>query len=111
MERRSKLHGTAFQPCGGEHHDSDTDHDHRGGPRRPHPRPRTPGIDFTDAATATARIAAEFAGWAPELTALITDAETAPVPRMIHSLPDGHRWDHTPGVTLLGDAAHLTPPT
>ena len=68
------------------------------------------GIDFTDAAAATARVAAEFDGWAPELTALITDGETAPVPRTIYTLPDGHRWDRVPGVTLLGDAAHLMPP-
>jgi 2-polyprenyl-6-methoxyphenol hydroxylase-like FAD-dependent oxidoreductase len=68
------------------------------------------GIDFTDAAAATARIAAEFDGWAPALTALITGGETAPVPRTIYALPDGHRWDRVPGVTLLGDAAHLMPP-
>jgi 2-polyprenyl-6-methoxyphenol hydroxylase-like FAD-dependent oxidoreductase len=68
-------------------------------------------IDFTDAAAATARVAAEFDGWAPELTALITDGETAPVARMIHTLPDGHRWERVPGVTLLGDAAHLMPPS
>jgi 2-polyprenyl-6-methoxyphenol hydroxylase-like FAD-dependent oxidoreductase len=67
-------------------------------------------IDFTDAAAATVRVAAEFDGWAPELTALITDGETAPIPRMIYTLPDGHRWDRVPGVTLLGDAAHLMPP-
>jgi 2-polyprenyl-6-methoxyphenol hydroxylase-like FAD-dependent oxidoreductase len=68
------------------------------------------GIDFTDAAAATARVAAEFDGWAPELTALITDGDTAPVPRALYTLPDGHRWDRVPGVTLLGDAAHLMPP-
>ncbi|WP_075731301.1 FAD-dependent oxidoreductase [Streptomyces acidiscabies] len=68
------------------------------------------GIDFTDAATATARIAAEFAGWAPELTGLITDTDTAPVLRPHHALPAGHRWDRVPGVTLLGDAAHLAAP-
>ena len=68
------------------------------------------GIDFTNAAAAAARVAAEFDGWAPELTALITDGETAPVPRTIYALPDGHRWDRVPGVTLLGDAAHLMPP-
>jgi 2-polyprenyl-6-methoxyphenol hydroxylase-like FAD-dependent oxidoreductase len=67
-------------------------------------------IDFTDAAAAAARVAAEFDGWAPELTALITGGETAPVPRMIYTLPDGHQWDRVPGVTLLGDAAHLMPP-
>ena len=68
-------------------------------------------IDFADAAVATARVAAEFDGWAPELTALITDGDTAPVVRTIHALPDDHRWDHVPGVTLLGDAAHLMVPS
>ncbi len=46
------------------------------------------GIDFTDPKAARARVAAELRGWAPELTALITDGETDPVPRMIHTLPD-----------------------
>ncbi|MFJ8398138.1 FAD-dependent oxidoreductase [Streptomyces sp. NPDC094144] len=67
-------------------------------------------IDFTDSAAATRRIAQEFAGWAPELTALITDSDTAPVVRPHHTLPVGHRWDRVPGVTLVGDAAHLIPP-
>ncbi|MGW6982011.1 FAD-dependent oxidoreductase [Streptomyces sp. NPDC054932] len=67
-------------------------------------------IDFTDPAAATARIAREFDGWAPELTALITDGDTGPVLRPQYALPTGHRWDRVPGVTLLGDAAHLTPP-
>ncbi|ALV30941.1 NAD(P)/FAD-dependent oxidoreductase [Streptomyces sp. CdTB01] len=71
----------------------------------------TAALDFTDATAATARIAAEFHGWAPELTALITDGETAPVARPIHTLPDGHRWERVPGVTLVGDAAHLMPPS
>ncbi len=67
-------------------------------------------IDFTDAAASTARIAREFEGWAPELTALITEADTAPVLRPLHTLPIDHRWDRVPGVTLIGDAAHLAPP-
>ncbi|WLW57340.1 FAD-dependent oxidoreductase [Streptomyces sp. YU58] len=68
-------------------------------------------IDFTDAGTAAARVAEEFDGWAPELTALITDGETAPVPRTVHALPSDHHWDRAPGVTLLGDAGHLMPPS
>ncbi|MFJ6897961.1 FAD-dependent oxidoreductase [Streptomyces hokutonensis] len=68
------------------------------------------GVDFTDPDAATTRIAQEFATWAPELTALITDGETPPVLRTLHTLPVDHRWDRTPGVTLIGDAAHLTGP-
>ncbi len=68
------------------------------------------GIDFSDANTAKAQVAAEFAGWAPVLAALITESDTPPVPRLIHTLPDEHQWDRVPGVTLLGDAAHLMAP-
>jgi 2-polyprenyl-6-methoxyphenol hydroxylase-like FAD-dependent oxidoreductase len=68
------------------------------------------GIDFTDPTSATARLAREIDGWAPELTALLTDSDTAPVHRPHHALPIEHRWERVPGVTLLGDAAHLQPP-
>jgi 2-polyprenyl-6-methoxyphenol hydroxylase-like FAD-dependent oxidoreductase len=67
------------------------------------------GIDFANLANAIAQVAAEFDGWAPELTALIKDAETA-IPRTINALPIAHRWPRVPGVTLLGDAAHLMSP-
>ena len=67
--------------------------------------------DFSDKAAALARNARKFHGWAPALTALITESDTHPVPRPIHTLPVGHRWDRVPGVTLLGDAAHLMPPS
>ncbi|OON82226.1 FAD-dependent oxidoreductase [Streptomyces tsukubensis] len=67
-------------------------------------------IDFNDPPAAIARIAREFDGWAPELTALITESDTPPVHRPHYTLPVGHRWDQVPGVTLVGDAAHLIPP-
>ncbi len=68
------------------------------------------GIDFTDASSSTRRIATEFDGWAPELTALITDSDATPVLRLFHALPTDHRWKRVPGVTLLGDAAHVAAP-
>lgn len=67
-------------------------------------------IDLADASAARARLAAEFAGWAPALTALITDGDGTPVPRILHTLPNDHRWERLPGLTLIGDAAHLMPP-
>jgi 2-polyprenyl-6-methoxyphenol hydroxylase-like FAD-dependent oxidoreductase len=64
----------------------------------------------SDRDAALTRFAAEFDGWAPELTALITQSDAPLVLRPIHALPVGHRWARTPGVTLLGDAAHLMSP-
>ena len=66
--------------------------------------------DGAHGASVSARVATEFDGWAPELTALITDSDTAPVTRPLYTLPAGHRWARVPGVTLIGDAAHLAPP-
>ncbi len=67
-------------------------------------------IDFSQPAVALRRLANEFEGWAPQLRALITDGDTAPVVRLIHALPVGHRWDRVRGITLVGDAAHLMSP-
>ncbi|RDI65279.1 FAD-dependent oxidoreductase [Nocardia pseudobrasiliensis] len=67
-------------------------------------------VDFADPAAATAHIAREFDGWAPEFTALITDGDSAPILRPLYALPIEHRWDRVPGVTLIGDAAHVAPP-
>lgn len=69
------------------------------------------GIDFSDRVVALARVAAEFEGWAPALTALVTASATDPVPRAIMSLPVDHTWPRKPGVTLIGDAAHLMVPS
>lgn len=56
--------------------------------------------EWFDAGIARARLAAEFEGRAPELLSLITGSDTEPVLRPIYRLPDRHRWDRVPGVTL-----------
>ncbi|MFB7595315.1 FAD-dependent oxidoreductase [Streptomyces sp. NPDC056160] len=68
------------------------------------------GIDFTDTEAAKERVLEHFDGWDKSLRSLVTDADGPLVPRRIHALPVGHRWDRVPGVTLLGDAAHLMSP-
>ncbi|MFJ9707113.1 FAD-dependent oxidoreductase [Streptomyces sp. NPDC101234] len=68
------------------------------------------GIDFTDTEAARRAVLEHFDGWDKSLRALVADADGALVPRRIHALPVGHRWDRVPGVTLLGDAAHLMSP-
>ncbi|MGW6057057.1 FAD-dependent oxidoreductase [Streptomyces sp. NPDC055189] len=68
------------------------------------------GIDFTATELAKAAVLEHFADWDKSLQALVADADGALTPRRIHTLPVGHRWDRVPGVTLLGDAAHLMSP-
>jgi 2-polyprenyl-6-methoxyphenol hydroxylase-like FAD-dependent oxidoreductase len=67
-------------------------------------------IDFTDTPTARARVLDLLDGWGDSLRGLIANADTALTPRRIHALPVGHSWDRVPGVTLIGDAAHLMSP-
>ncbi|WP_037859191.1 FAD-dependent oxidoreductase [Streptomyces sp. NRRL S-340] len=68
------------------------------------------GIDFHDTEAAKERVLAHFDGWDKSLRSLVADADGPLVPRRIHALAVGHRWDRVPGVTLLGDAAHLMSP-
>jgi 2-polyprenyl-6-methoxyphenol hydroxylase-like FAD-dependent oxidoreductase len=51
----------------------------------------------------------EFAGWAPSLRYLIEQGHLLGV-RPLCALPVGYCWASRPGVTLLGDAAHLMSP-
>jgi 2-polyprenyl-6-methoxyphenol hydroxylase-like FAD-dependent oxidoreductase len=67
-------------------------------------------LDVTDPAALKAPLLKHFAGWNEALLALISDADGRLLPRPIHALPVGHAWPRTPGVTLLGDAAHLMSP-
>jgi 2-polyprenyl-6-methoxyphenol hydroxylase-like FAD-dependent oxidoreductase len=67
-------------------------------------------IDFSNPKAGLVHLAEQFEGWAPPLVALITESETASVLRPIYALPVGFSWDRIPGVTLVGDAAHLMSP-
>jgi hypothetical protein len=67
------------------------------------------GIRLDDPATVRQFLLKEFHGWADELLPFITDSDSF-VNRAIFALPAPLDWKHTPGVTLLGDAAHLMAP-
>ena len=59
--------------------------------------------------TLRARTLDAFAGWAPSLTHMLDVGEVLGV-RPLYALPIGYRWPTRPGVTLLGDAAHMMSP-
>jgi 2-polyprenyl-6-methoxyphenol hydroxylase-like FAD-dependent oxidoreductase len=68
------------------------------------------GIDFHDTEAAKRHLLNHFADWSDPLRALIAKSETELIARPIYALPVRHRWERVPGVTLLGDAAHLMSP-
>lgn len=68
------------------------------------------GIDFRNTEAARQQLLNHFPDWDNTLRALIAANDTELIPRPLYALPAGHRWGRIPGVTLLGDAAHLMSP-
>ncbi|OQD62832.1 hypothetical protein PENPOL_c011G10584 [Penicillium polonicum] len=67
-------------------------------------------IDDKDPAAIRTVLLAEYRDWAPELKRLVEACDDDMKPRKIYMLPVGLRWWPRPGVTLVGDAAHLMTP-
>ena len=80
------------------------------GLRVPEDWAKTGGLDTSSSETLRASLAAHFEGWSDSLLQLIHDCGETITPRPLYALPIGHRWENRPGVTLLGDAAHLMSP-
>jgi len=67
-------------------------------------------IDFSDPSAGLRRLSDEFDGWSPLLTAFVTESDAEPWLRPVYALPVGLEWERVPGMTLVGDAAHLMSP-
>jgi 2-polyprenyl-6-methoxyphenol hydroxylase-like FAD-dependent oxidoreductase len=53
----------------------------------------------------------QYRDWSPEVRGLLQAVDDDRItPRLLFMLPVGTRWENRPGVTLLGDAAHLMTP-
>ncbi|MER7703719.1 NAD(P)/FAD-dependent oxidoreductase [Kitasatospora sp. NPDC097605] len=70
---------------------------------------RAPLDWYADGSNVPSRLLALFDGWADPVLDLLRHG-AAFAHRPLHVLPESHTWAHVPGVTLLGDAAHLMPP-
>ncbi|MET8851593.1 NAD(P)/FAD-dependent oxidoreductase [Amycolatopsis sp. NPDC004625] len=68
------------------------------------------GLDFSDAAAVRAHLLERYAGWHPDVLAYVRDHDGGFTHRPLYVLPVPHAWTTAPGLTLLGDAAHLMPP-
>jgi 2-polyprenyl-6-methoxyphenol hydroxylase-like FAD-dependent oxidoreductase len=68
------------------------------------------GIDMSSAEAVRNSLAANFHGWSENLRQVIYQCDGRPRLWPISALPIGHKWEHRPGITLLGDAAHLMSP-
>ncbi|MET7797283.1 FAD-dependent oxidoreductase [Streptomyces decoyicus] len=68
------------------------------------------GVKAADTEAVRAVLLDAFAGWDDRLLALLRDNDGGFVNRPLFALPVPHAWTHTPGLTLLGDAAHLMSP-
>lgn len=66
-------------------------------------------LDRATPGRAVEQLAAYFDGFAPTLIDLITQGALLAL-RPMYALPVGHHWPNRPGVTLIGDAAHLMSP-
>ncbi|MFE9252184.1 FAD-dependent oxidoreductase [Streptomyces sp. NPDC007088] len=80
------------------------------GMRTPEDWHRRAGVDLAEPAAVRAALLERFAGWSPALRGFLTETDTGYVNRPLYALPVPHTWEHTEGVTLLGDAAHLMSP-
>jgi 2-polyprenyl-6-methoxyphenol hydroxylase-like FAD-dependent oxidoreductase len=67
-------------------------------------------FNFSRPEEARQKLLTHFADWAPSLQALILHSDDRIIGRPLYALPIGHRWENRPGITLLGDAAHVMSP-
>jgi 2-polyprenyl-6-methoxyphenol hydroxylase-like FAD-dependent oxidoreductase len=69
------------------------------------------GIDFSDKAQVLTWFKKEFAGWDTIWLELVENVSLPLLLRPQYCMPLDQNWDAQPNITLLGDAAHIMPPS
>lgn len=70
----------------------------------------TSGIDFTNSDEVSAYLVNYYKDWNPIFFTLFKACKQF-VPRPLNYFPLDQQWDTKPNITLIGDAAHLMPPS
>lgn len=67
-------------------------------------------VDWRDEKARERFLDTQFAGWTKGFRNAVMAMTEQPLLRPLYMLPVGHRWEARPGVSLLGDAAHVMTP-
>ena len=71
----------------------------------------TSGHNVHDPKAMKEYMAKDYHDWAPELLKITQVADDDNMTaRSLYMLPVGHRWENRPGLTLIGDSAHVMTP-
>jgi 2-polyprenyl-6-methoxyphenol hydroxylase-like FAD-dependent oxidoreductase len=70
----------------------------------------TNAIDANDAPITRERLLAWFTDWAPFLVDMVRRSDDRFLLWPLHAFPADQTWDTKPGLTIIGDAAHVMPP-
>jgi 2-polyprenyl-6-methoxyphenol hydroxylase-like FAD-dependent oxidoreductase len=73
--------------------------------QKPESWAENPGFDLTAKKAFLAQDC--WNGWGDDLKAIFTSADADLTPMQFYMLPVGITWVHRPGISLVGDAAHL----
>jgi 2-polyprenyl-6-methoxyphenol hydroxylase-like FAD-dependent oxidoreductase len=84
--------------------------DGRGGLLADSPSLDSNAVQSSDTELVRAAVRERFADFAPELLRVVDESEGALANRPIMAMPTPTEWERVPGLTLLGDAAHVMAP-
>jgi 2-polyprenyl-6-methoxyphenol hydroxylase-like FAD-dependent oxidoreductase len=71
---------------------------------------RENGLVAGDAPALRTALLKHFADWSPKLVAMLRESDDAFLPWPLYAMPTDQVWQSCPGLTVIGDAAHVMPP-